>query len=92
MNPSRPLITWYEHDHADEYLFAAAHMLARAATNPVTAPLPAPAVSATLFSAFASEAYVNVALLRILGEVEYAHVSQIRVRTKYFRLSGPQCR
>jgi hypothetical protein len=84
MTPAKPVISWYQHDHADEYLFAAAHSLARAATNPVVFPLPPPSVAATLYCAFAAEAYVNVALLRIMGEADYTPVSQIKVRSKFF--------
>ena len=78
---------WYSHDHADSYLLAAAHHLARAARNPLTEPLPAPSISATLFCAFAAEAYVNVALIRVLGEEEYASLSKVPVRSKYFLAS-----
>jgi hypothetical protein len=75
---------WYGHDHADAYLLAAAHHLARAATQPLTTPLPPPSVSATLYCAFAAEAYVNVALIRVLGEEEYRALSRVPVRSKYF--------
>jgi hypothetical protein len=75
---------WYWHDHADAYLLAAAFHLARATTTPLTRPLPQPSVSATLYCAFAAEAYINVALIRILSEDEYKPVSEIGVRTKYY--------
>lgn len=58
--------------------------LARACKQPLTLPLPPPSVSATLYCAFAAEAYVNVALLRTLGEVEYRALSKIPVRSKYY--------
>lgn len=80
----RPPDPWIRADHADQYLVAAAHYLARAATNPVVLLLPPPAVSATLYCAFAAEAYVNVALLRILGKDEYEPVARMPVRTKFF--------
>ena len=80
----RPLDPWIRADHADQYLVASAHYLARAATNPVVLLLPPPAVSATLYCAFAAKAYVNVALLRILGKDEYEPVARMPVRTKFF--------
>jgi hypothetical protein len=80
----RPEPVWYGHDQADAYLLAAVHHLARAATNPVTEPLPPPSATATLYCAFAAEAYVNAALLRLLGETEYAPLSRIPVRSKYY--------
>lgn len=66
---------------------AAAHYLARAARNPLTEPLPAPSISATLFCAFAAEAYVNVALIRVLGKEEYEALDKVPVRSKYFLAS-----
>jgi len=75
---------WIRADHADEYLFAAAHHLARAATKPTARLLPPPSVSATLYCAFAAEAYVNAALIRVLGEAEYEPLSRMPVRSKYF--------
>ena len=84
MAAKKAVVSWYGHDHADAYLLTAAHHLARGASNPTTLPLTPPSVSATLYCAFAAEAYVNVALIRMLGEDEYAHVSKMRVRTKYF--------
>jgi integrase len=75
---------WIRGDHADEYLMAAAHHLARAALRPVVTLLPPPSVSATLYCAFAAEAYVNVALARVLGEAEYEPLSRMPVRSKYF--------
>lgn len=80
----RPHDPWIRSDHADQYLVAAAHYLARAATDPVVVLLPPPSVSATLYCAFAAEAYVNVALLRILGKDEYEPVARMPVRTKFF--------
>lgn len=76
--------SWYGNDHADAYLLAGALHLARATLKPQTLPLPPPSVSATLYIAFAAEAYVNVALLRILGKDEYRPVDKVGVRTKYF--------
>lgn len=84
MSGPKPTVVWYGHDHADAYLLASAHHLARATTEPLTLPLPPPTVSATLYCAFAAEAYVNVALIRILGEEEYNSMSRIPVRSKYF--------
>jgi hypothetical protein len=84
MPESKPTYVWYGSDHADAYLLAAALHLARATQGPLTVPLPPPSVSATLYCAFAAEAYVNVALLRLLDETEYRPVSQVGVRTKYF--------
>jgi hypothetical protein len=75
---------WIRGDHADEYLMAASHHLARAASSPTAALLPPPSVSATLYCAFAAEAYVNVALIRVLGEAEYEPLSRMPVRSKYF--------
>jgi hypothetical protein len=75
---------WIRADHADEYLVAAAHYLARAATGPTVSLLPPPSVSATLYCAFAAEAYVNVALIRLLGEDEYEPIARMPVRSKYF--------
>jgi hypothetical protein len=75
---------WIRADHADEYLMAAAHYLARAATRPTVNLLPPPSVSATLYCAFAAEAYVNAALIRVLGEDEYEPLSRMPVRSKYF--------
>lgn len=75
---------WIRGDHADEYLMAAAHHLARAALRPSVTLLPPPSVSATLYCAFAAEAYVNVALARVLGEAEYEPLSRMPVRSKYF--------
>jgi hypothetical protein len=75
---------WIRADHADEYLLAAAHYLARAATGPSVRLLPPPSVSATLYCAFAAEAYVNAALIRVLGEAEYEPLSRMPVRSKYF--------
>jgi hypothetical protein len=84
MSPKKPTVVWYGHDHADAYLLASAHHLARAATQPLTLPLPPPSVSATLYCAFAAEAYVNVALIRILDEEEYQPMSRVPVRSKYY--------
>ncbi|MBJ7329427.1 MAG: hypothetical protein JHC95_05990 [Solirubrobacteraceae bacterium] len=81
---AKPLPVWYGHDHADAYLLASALHLARGAATPRTFPLPPPSVSATLYCAFAAEAYVNVALIRMLGEDEYAPASRMPVRSKYF--------
>lgn len=75
---------WVFHDHADGYLLAAAHYLARAARDPEVGLLPAPSVVATLYCAFAAEAYVNVALVRLLGEDEYKPMDRVPVRSKYF--------
>jgi hypothetical protein len=75
---------WIRADHADEYLMAAAHYLARAARRPTVSLLPPPSVSATLYCAFAAEAYVNAALIRVLGEDEYQPLSRMPVRSKYF--------
>lgn len=75
---------WIRADHADGYLAAAAHYLARAATRPTVDLLPPPSVSATLYCAFAAEAYVNVALIQLLGEEEYEPIARIPVRSKYF--------
>lgn len=80
----KPLPIWYGHDHADAYLLASALHLARAATKPQTFPLPPPSVSATLYCAFAAEAYVNVALIRVLGEDEYQPASRMPVRSKFY--------
>jgi hypothetical protein len=41
-------------------------------------------VSSTLYCAFAAEAYVNVALIRLLDEDEYRPLSKVPVRSKYF--------
>lgn len=84
MASKKPTVIWYGHDHADAYLLASAHHLARAATQPMTLPLPPPSVSATLYCAFAAEAYVNVALIRILGDEEYQPMLRVPVRSKYF--------
>lgn len=79
-----PRPAWYDHDRADAYLLAAAHQLGRAATRPFAAPLPPPSASATLFCAFAAEAYVNVALVRIVGDDEYRMLARMPVRSKFF--------
>jgi hypothetical protein len=83
MSP-KPTVSWYGHDHADAYLLASVVALARGASRPVTRPLPPPSVAATLYCAFAAEAYVNVALVRTLGETEYVPASRMPVRTKYY--------
>lgn len=84
MAKAKSLPIWYGHDHADAYLLASALHLARAATRPQTFPLPPPSVSATLYCAFAAEAYVNVALIRVLGEDEYQPASRMPVRSKFY--------
>jgi hypothetical protein len=92
-NREREEPVWYGHDQADAYLLAAAHHLARAATSPIAEPLPPPSASATLYCAYAAEAYVNAALLRLLGRDEYGPLARIPVRSKYYlatRLAAQQ--
>jgi hypothetical protein len=91
MTKQRQGPVWYGHGQADVYLLAAAHHLARAATRPMAAPLPPPSASATLYCAFAAEAYVNVALVRLLGQAEYEPLSRIRVRSKYYLATRARC-